>query len=891
LQDKASLSLDAVLMELARRISLALELTPFGKWPAEPAFREYFKQVYIPKIFDALPDGHSIVLLFDEFDVLDSPESNLAAVELFPYLRDMLAYNPAKLQFVFVIGRNLDDLTNRALPLLKGLSVHRVSLLRKADTNALIRLSENGETLFWTDEAIEKVWEWTNGHPYLTQQLCWVTWESAYEDDPETAPTITPDDVDAAVEDTLEYSLAALEWLWDGLGPAERVVASALAQAGPGSISLEELETVLRDSGVRVLIGELQNAPETLEKWDLLEKNIGSYRFRVELLRRWLLMRKPLSQVQDELDRIQPVAENLFQAANGLYSGGNFRSAADLLRQALGINPNHFKASRLLAEILIANGEYEEAIHVLRNLCDFQPNIAKPRLIQALLAKADTIPKEDYDDFEEVVQMEVGTHEPFSLYQEVLTLDSQNKQAKLGLVGFWELRGDGLSRLQNPNQAVDSYRKAIDYLEVQEGATLTEHWKTLMLKLGEAYHALAKLLESEKAYTQSLGVFHTLQKEFGILDKDWEDDIDRLVRKSQLDVTYNRAIKAMVNDEVDKAIDLLQEVINLEPSYMRAAHYLNELVEKGTVHIDEDLEESTGTYQRVIVSPPWLQFFEKLADNGTLTWPPFLMVTLGLGIEILVGARFGAFHPYLYAFTPILLLGWVLTAVFGQRTGIKPFLRSVGITFTGMFIIGTVFATSIIPIAESLLQPPDGELLFHHNLDIIVFWAMLAILLATSFVNLLSTQSYNVAKGVVTGVSSGLIAPIATVMLMFNNDMWTWWMVGLLFIGLMNTAFGSSNLKDDRNGFFALLIQAVLMLVGVIAIYGYFWGQLPNIEAFYIFVPVLLTILMLLKGASMRRRMSLKTIGIFFTVIGFAATFWMIFLRGWEVMRDLPINY
>ena len=41
----------------------------------------------------------------------------------------------------------------------------------------------------------------------------------------------------------------------------------------------------------------------------------------------------------------------------------------------------------------------------------------------------------------------------------------------------------------------------------------------------------------------------------------------------------------------------------------------------------------------------------------------------------------------------------------------------------------------------------------------------------------------------------------------------------------------------------------------------------------------------------MRRRLSLKALGILLTILGFAATFWMIFLRGWQVMRDLKINY
>jgi hypothetical protein len=45
----------------------------------------------------------------------------------------------------------------------------------------LVRLSEANQTLRWPDEAVERVYQLTNGHPFLTQQLCYLVWEQAYE--------------------------------------------------------------------------------------------------------------------------------------------------------------------------------------------------------------------------------------------------------------------------------------------------------------------------------------------------------------------------------------------------------------------------------------------------------------------------------------------------------------------------------------------------------------------------------------------------------------------------------------------------------------------------------------------------------------------------------------
>ena len=74
-------------------------------------------------------------------------------------------------------------------------------------------------------------------------------------------PSVTPALVESAVPATLRSATNALEWLWGGLGPAERIVASALAGAGPGAITQEELERRLQESGVRILVGELRDAP------------------------------------------------------------------------------------------------------------------------------------------------------------------------------------------------------------------------------------------------------------------------------------------------------------------------------------------------------------------------------------------------------------------------------------------------------------------------------------------------------------------------------------------------------------------------------------------------------------------------------------------------------
>jgi formylglycine-generating enzyme required for sulfatase activity/tetratricopeptide (TPR) repeat protein len=369
-------------------------------------------------VLEALPPGTSLVLLFDEFDILADSSSGNEAADFFLYLGKLLALDPIRLKFVLVLGRNFTDLGTIALSTFKGIPSRRISLLNKSDTLKLVRLSEQGKTLYWPPKSAEIVWSLTHGHPYLTQALCSQVWEAAYAETPEQPPKVTPEMAEAAVDATLDTSRNTLEWLWTGLGPAEKVISAALSGAGNQIVDEYRLAQILRESGVRILIRELQNAPELLKSWDILEPVSGGYVFRVEILRRWIERYHSLKRTQDELDRIQPAADSLFQAAQAFYAQGNLTEAEDLLKQAIGVNPNHLRANELLAEILIGLDRLDEARDLLERLFELVPNNARPRLIQVYLEQAQSAP----DDKTRL-----------RLFERVLELDSSRPEALAGI--------------------------------------------------------------------------------------------------------------------------------------------------------------------------------------------------------------------------------------------------------------------------------------------------------------------------------------------------------------------------------------------------------------------------------------------------------------------------
>ncbi len=459
LMDKTGHPLNEILHELGRTIALCLGLPdPAPQETTEQAFRETF----LPHVLQSLPEQASLVLLLDEFDVLADPQAELAAKQrFFGYMRDLRRLAPKRLQFVFVLGRNIDDLDIVARGLFKDLPSKRVSFLSRKDAVALVRLSERDDSLRWTDEAVARVWALTAGHPYLTQALCSRVWEEAHNaaDEP---PPVRPEDVDAVIPATLEASRNMFEWLWDGLGAAEKIVASALAAAGPQLVDEERLGTILTESGVRIVIGELRDAPKLLQRWDILAPaDGGGYRFRVELLRRWIVVHKPLSRTQEELDRINPLAENLFNAASGYYRRGDLEQAEDLLRRALRANPNHLRAHKLLAEILLAQGGLDESQKWLERLDALAPNRARPRLKPVHLQQA-----EKAEDEEARLRW----------YEKILAFAPDDPQAVPARQEIYRRRAEQAMRRGHFQAAMEAYRQIGD-----EGGIQRDRAKEVLL--------------------------------------------------------------------------------------------------------------------------------------------------------------------------------------------------------------------------------------------------------------------------------------------------------------------------------------------------------------------------------------------------------------------------
>jgi ABC-type amino acid transport substrate-binding protein/tetratricopeptide (TPR) repeat protein len=535
---KVHQSLEKVLSDLADTISDGLGTGPsnLGKDP-----KTEFRKILLPNLLNNL-GTKSLVLLFDEFDALDDPTSKQTSQDFFHYLRDLLfpvnpkeRLNPERISFVFVIGRNIDDIDNIALSLFKGISTKKVSLLEHKDTIKLIRFSEVNNSLQWTDEVIEKVWELTNGHPFLTQCLCKHIWDHLYDEMPNTSPVVTLEDIEAAIPKTLDSSRSALDWLWSGLPPAEQVVASVLASVGAKTISESDLESLLKKNGMQD-VKELKNAPNILQKWDLIEKVEGGYRFRVELLRRWIEKNKSPGQgeeVEDFQEKVNFRKEADIHYKHGLdfYEASNIEKALSELNRAVMLNPAHEKANQKLAEILIEKEQYEEARKVLERLYRYQKVAARERLISVLLTLAKISEREHGQQ---------GEKEQLDFYKKVLELDAEEPEAKSQWQKIWQRRGNEVLGIKNEDDFEQPLAQVAD-----------------------------KVLDQALGYYQKGKLYEQVNK----IEAEQH-------RRTMLAGWYQQGKVALKNGDKQKAQKFFIQVLNERPTYEEAAKLLNKAVAK-----------------------------------------------------------------------------------------------------------------------------------------------------------------------------------------------------------------------------------------------------------------------------------------------------------------------
>jgi tetratricopeptide (TPR) repeat protein len=393
LQDQASRPLGEVLADLADAIAESLD-----KEPPDPKLFDdrglYFLRNFLDQSQEDL-DRRRLVLLLDEFDVLDQTaeaelDRSVATKLLFPFLRRLMLEKP-QLAFVFVVGRRAEDLTLDFHTTFKASLTREIWILDEESAVTLIRQAEANQTLRFSDQAVQRILALTNRHPYLTQLLCQRIWELARAGDPDGPVEVDLPLIETAVDDALDTGYQAFSWLWEGLSPAEKIYIAAFAEiaAEGNNISEDQVIQVLTTHAARLRTREVELAPRDLVRRRILvQADEGSYRFSIELFQRWVQYSKPLREVKDELDRIDPLAERTYDIGVGFMNRRQREMAIRYFQDALAINPSHFRARLSLGETLLTSGQTVEALKEMQLAYELDQDEARLPLARALVSAA-----------------------------------------------------------------------------------------------------------------------------------------------------------------------------------------------------------------------------------------------------------------------------------------------------------------------------------------------------------------------------------------------------------------------------------------------------------------------------------------------------------------------
>ncbi|MGD1700868.1 ABC transporter substrate-binding protein [Dapis sp. BLCC M229] len=414
-QDKSQWSVYQIIYKLAQEIFEHLEISTNDLASIQDLEQDAdkFSQLLNP-IFQQL-GNRNLVLLLDEFDVLNSNNNDSGFEEFFGYLK-RIVFQEKQLFIIPVVGRRLSDMP-KLLELFKGAPHLRIGLLDRLSTQRLITRPVMG-LLQYNERAINEIIKLSAGHPYFTQAICYALFAQARE---KGKGEILASDVDRVIDNAIELSEAGLVWFREGLLIPERVVFSAAAVAqekarqkmSPPEDPLKLLTTI----GVN--IEQLRQAQQNLIDNDFLDAD--GNRVTVEFVRRWFVKYYPLQSQIWELEKLDPEADYYYERANIWKNRGNIDDELYHYRKALELNPNHFSALFRLAEAYRRNQTFPEALELYERAYKINPQRVEEKYIESLLGYGDKF-SQNYRLLERNFSLVKR------LYERVLEIDPKNTE-------------------------------------------------------------------------------------------------------------------------------------------------------------------------------------------------------------------------------------------------------------------------------------------------------------------------------------------------------------------------------------------------------------------------------------------------------------------------------
>jgi hypothetical protein len=198
--------------EILEERQFSMSRVPQMKMAENQTLSAWFRDVYLPEIFNIIRSHRRLVFLFDDAEtLLTAPEGHIQ------YLADLLqAFR--QLSIVLAISTDAENALNQMHPLVNIALAERIHRLNMDETGDLIRQYAAGAD----DEMVKAIYESTGGHPRLLSRFG----EALRE---KWANTGNTQALNQAKVRVYQQSREEFRQHWLGLSQDERLVLTALA--------------------------------------------------------------------------------------------------------------------------------------------------------------------------------------------------------------------------------------------------------------------------------------------------------------------------------------------------------------------------------------------------------------------------------------------------------------------------------------------------------------------------------------------------------------------------------------------------------------------------------------------------------------------------------------
>ena len=327
----------------------------------------------------------------------------------------------------------------------------------------------------------------------------------------------------------------------------------------------DQVIQVLSAHAARLRTREVELAPRDLVKRRVLEEaGEQEYRFAVELFRRWLRRNKPLREVKDELDRVEPLAERLFGIGRGFFDRRQWETAVRYFQDALGANPRHFRARLHLGEALLAQGQMDEAVTELEEAYELDQDEARYVLTRALVAQAKELEK-------------AGDEErALAACERALQVSPSELAAQEVRAAIWTRRGDAALEREDLDTALSAYREVGDAEKIAQIEALQQRRALAALETEAQAH------ERAEAWAEAGAVYKGLVAQ--ALDEEsratWQAALKRCREEEELASLFAEGVGALEQEDWQRARRALAEVVQRHPDYRKNGQLAVQLLER-----------------------------------------------------------------------------------------------------------------------------------------------------------------------------------------------------------------------------------------------------------------------------------------------------------------------